>query len=228
MPILLTQNAAFTGTEINILIWATSPGYLSCSIPVKIVLKHTPLWDTTPYKPIVASYLYGTSTPTAFVVVPPKEASPQDQPPILSLRECLHVASSAPLTIYSGIIDGAGVDIIRAQEFVPPRHERSWTIAPTGRTEWARPFRSLHMHPLIHHDAHRASTGTARVRKMPGQQSQRCPASSRATRGGRPGASRRTRASSSSAIPTAARARGTLSPGTRTESSQVWAACVIE
>lgn len=88
MPILLTQKAAFTGPQIDVMLRATS-GSRSYSIPVKIEFKHTALWDATPYKPIVASYMYGTSTPTAFIVAPPKERSQETQPPILSLREYL-------------------------------------------------------------------------------------------------------------------------------------------
>ncbi|KAI0807549.1 hypothetical protein C8Q74DRAFT_1363040 [Fomes fomentarius] len=91
-------------------------------ILVTVPIEHHESWtsDEVPPAGIKASYFFGTSIPTAFLVKPPKEVHDgTPTPPILALH-------------------GAGVDIFTMDFWIKalPRQRHSWIIAPTGRTEW--------------------------------------------------------------------------------------------
>lgn len=72
VPLLISQEGPYSGDEISVSIWATSfsgqQTFLSFSVPVKQLT----LWDADHYSPVTATYFYGTSTPTAFIAIPPK------------------------------------------------------------------------------------------------------------------------------------------------------------
>ncbi|KAJ3553575.1 hypothetical protein NM688_g3536 [Phlebia brevispora] len=122
ITIVLRQTSVFFKSEINLKLSVTSSSSVTTTIPVKIHLTQSALWNETDATPIIATCLYEIASPTAFVAIPPVHSSTDptvNQPPILNLH-------------------GAGVDLLghALWDCAPPRHDRSWVIAPTGRTAW--------------------------------------------------------------------------------------------
>lgn len=119
LPLQLLQSGPFKGSEIGITI-RFKTGKKTTTLTLEIPVKQYPLWTSDKFQPIKASYLYMNSTPTAFLVVPPKGPESGDpHPPILALH-------------------GAGVDIFKFPSWseAVPRQNSSWIILPTGRTSW--------------------------------------------------------------------------------------------
>ncbi|OBZ75861.1 hypothetical protein A0H81_04588 [Grifola frondosa] len=122
IPIRITQNAPFHGTELQFEIQLVSDSESSLvTIPVSIHVVHHSQWSpsSSPAAGIKASYFFSSSMPTAFLVTPPEELADGPRPPILALH-------------------GAGVDIFADDFWIRalPRQKRSWVIVPTGRTAW--------------------------------------------------------------------------------------------
>ncbi|KAL6309159.1 hypothetical protein BKA93DRAFT_821973 [Sparassis latifolia] len=121
VPIRLSQRAPFYGSDLCLELILTT-GTLSTPIQITIPIIQHPLWTASVFLPtgIQASYFFGISMATAFLVIPPKQENPiKLQLPLLALH-------------------GAGVDIFSGSFWIEalPRQEHSWVIAPTGRTAW--------------------------------------------------------------------------------------------
>lgn len=56
-------------------------------LPVTLRINQLPVWNGSSFSPIISTYFFGSSIPTAFVAVPPKEYAPVPQIPLLFLRE---------------------------------------------------------------------------------------------------------------------------------------------
>lgn len=120
-PIRLTQNASFDEPELQFSLHLISEDR-STTVDITLPLKHHKQWTSSdsPEDGIKASYFFATSMPTSFMVIPPQgENLGAPRPPVLALH-------------------GAGVDILSMPFWVQalPQQERSWVIAPTGRTAW--------------------------------------------------------------------------------------------
>ncbi|GJE86814.1 hypothetical protein PsYK624_028970 [Phanerochaete sordida] len=119
LPLALTQHAAFTRDTLPVALWITRGNGQASTLIVELPVRQIPAWDTDGFEGIVATYLSGGATPTAFVAVPPKEASEEPVAPLLFLH-------------------GAGVPVLDLNFWLcaPPRQRHSWLVVPTGRTEW--------------------------------------------------------------------------------------------
>lgn len=88
VPLVITQTEPFSESSIALEVTASNSQQqvvLSVSLPIK----HIPLWDASSFTPIISTYFFSTSTPTAFVAIPPKEqAVGEALPPLLFLRTC--------------------------------------------------------------------------------------------------------------------------------------------
>ncbi|KAI0340686.1 hypothetical protein BDW22DRAFT_1360117 [Trametopsis cervina] len=118
VPVVISQEEMYTEESLELVVVLQSPsGTQEVSISLK--LKHIFEWDETDYQPIVSTYFFATSTPTAFVSIPPKAHAGGIKPPILFLH-------------------GAGVNVVATPTWgcEVPRQSHSWIILPTGRTEW--------------------------------------------------------------------------------------------
>ncbi|PIL23730.1 hypothetical protein GSI_13480 [Ganoderma sinense ZZ0214-1] len=121
IPVVLIQTSPVYLDELEIILRLES-GDAESEVFVTIPLLHHPQWsaDSVPAGGIKATFFYGTSMPSAFLVLPPEEPRNVPLPPILALH-------------------GAGVDIFHSDRFwikALPRQQHSWLIAPAGRTEW--------------------------------------------------------------------------------------------
>ncbi|KAI0057117.1 hypothetical protein BV25DRAFT_1974045 [Artomyces pyxidatus] len=121
LPIELTQSQPFFGESLLIELTLRS-GETTRILPVTINLVHRKAWSKSEVSAIRASYFYGSSIPSHFLVLPPKEPNAKrllPRPPILALH-------------------GAGVDIISMPFWATalPRQSHSWVIMPIGRTPW--------------------------------------------------------------------------------------------
>ncbi|KAI0710381.1 hypothetical protein C8T65DRAFT_708227 [Cerioporus squamosus] len=127
VPFKLTQSKAISSDRLDFTVQLQSDDSKSTEeIHVSIPIKQRARWTSTDAKTstaLKASYLFGTSMPTAFLVVPPVEPNNGSfVPPILALH-------------------GAGLDIFdpQMQAFwvkAVPRQRHSWIILPSGRTSW--------------------------------------------------------------------------------------------
>ncbi|PCH38714.1 hypothetical protein WOLCODRAFT_97559 [Wolfiporia cocos MD-104 SS10] len=121
VPIRISQRAAYYASSIELDLHLTSSTTLT-TLHVILPVTQLPQWtpSNSPSEGIMASYFFATSMPTAFRVIPPELPNDGDpHPAVLALH-------------------GAGVDIITMPFWIQalPRQERSWVIAPTGRTAW--------------------------------------------------------------------------------------------
>ncbi|KAI0713279.1 hypothetical protein C8Q76DRAFT_621267 [Earliella scabrosa] len=121
VPIKVAQTKPISVPQLEFTLMLRSGDRLA-EIRVALPVQSYAQWTAGEVPPagIKASYFFGTSMPTAFLVTPPKEphgGSPP--PPVLALH-------------------GAGVDIFALDFWIRalPRQRHSWVIAPTGRTEW--------------------------------------------------------------------------------------------
>lgn len=87
IPIRLSQEGPFLGSEINLVLVGVSSTGTSMDITITLPVNHHQLWDSTEFHPIVSSYFFATSMPAAFLSIPPKQPN-QDKPqtPLLALR----------------------------------------------------------------------------------------------------------------------------------------------
>lgn len=94
-----------------------------------------------PGKGIIATYFYAESMPTAFAVnspTGPSEAG-EERAAVVALRMLLSFCTAGEaLILFFFFSDGAGVDAINMKMWhdALPQRRHSWTILPTGRTEW--------------------------------------------------------------------------------------------
>ncbi|KZT74257.1 hypothetical protein DAEQUDRAFT_702566 [Daedalea quercina L-15889] len=122
VPLKLVQLLPFGGLEIPISLHLTSQENKKEILQTSVTVRQHPHWSPSeiPAAGIQATYFYGTSTPTAFMVTPPEDPNEgRPKPPVLALH-------------------GAGVDILTMPFWIQavPRQRHSWIVAPTGRTAW--------------------------------------------------------------------------------------------
>jgi hypothetical protein len=87
IPVAIDQNDIFTEPSIELDIKMSSLDGANVKLPVSLKLNHVVQWDDMQYKPLISSYLYADSTPTAFVSIPPKRNQRNiHSPPLLILR----------------------------------------------------------------------------------------------------------------------------------------------
>lgn len=87
VPLLISQNMPFYGLELKVEITMISAEGATRIVPISLPVNQLNRWTASAYKPIIATYFYSSSMPTAFVVVPPiLHNSGTSQPPILALR----------------------------------------------------------------------------------------------------------------------------------------------
>lgn len=86
IPVSLKQTHAFLDTNVSLeisVVSADKSAVLSVTLPVK----HLSHWDEDDFKPIIITYFYGISTPTALIAIPPKHPNAGvSLPPLLVLR----------------------------------------------------------------------------------------------------------------------------------------------
>ncbi|KAI0637266.1 hypothetical protein C8Q77DRAFT_1051392 [Trametes polyzona] len=122
VPLRLTQTRPLDVVQLDFQLEVSSDSGLIDAIEVSIPVKNREHWckGGDQASGITASYFFASSNPTAFLVKPPEK--PNDgpaYPPVLATH-------------------GAGVDIFESDFWIKalPRQQRSWVIAPTGRTAW--------------------------------------------------------------------------------------------
>ncbi|KAH9925275.1 uncharacterized protein B0H18DRAFT_1170833 [Fomitopsis serialis] len=112
VPLKIVQLLPFGGHEIPVALHLTSRNNATTTLHTSIPVRQHPHWSPSevPAAGIQATYLYGSSSPTAFLVMPPEEPNE----------------------------DGAGVDILSMPFWIQaiPRQKHSWVVTPTGRTAW--------------------------------------------------------------------------------------------
>lgn len=120
-------------------------------------------------------------------------------------------------------IDGAGVDILSMPFWVQalPRQERSWVIAPIGRTAWVYLVSPLPPNVMYELIFDRVWIGTALAHATHGVLSTHYTPFSKAGRSGSRMRSQKRHECWCSAIPTAAKARGISHHDTQTGLSEV-------
>lgn len=76
-----------------VIVLTLESGDAESEVYVTIPVQHYTQWsaDNMPDGGIKATFFYGGSMPTAFLVVPPKEPHDVPLPPILALRESLNI-----------------------------------------------------------------------------------------------------------------------------------------
>ncbi|RPD65838.1 hypothetical protein L226DRAFT_566346 [Lentinus tigrinus ALCF2SS1-7] len=125
VPLKLTQTKAVLSDRLDFTVQLQSNDSTTTEeIRVSIPIRQHARWTSAEATPtaLKASYFFGTSMPTSFLVSPPAESSAGSfVPPILALH-------------------GAGVDIFAPEsEFwvnAIPQQRHSWVIFPSGRTAW--------------------------------------------------------------------------------------------
>lgn len=127
IPLKLRQLARTEATVLDICLTVTGDqdSTYSKNLTVSLPIHHTTGWTTgsESRNAVKASFLFANSSPTIFVVIPPRlRGQGQKAPPILSLH-------------------GAGVDITYEPHFdfwvaAQPQNDYSWIILPAGRTSW--------------------------------------------------------------------------------------------
>jgi hypothetical protein len=89
IPIRLDQTKPFRCANIKFKITLTS-GSSTAVVDIDFPITHHALWTLSQCTVIQASYFFGQSNPTAFLVLPPREDnSGAPSPPILALRSLL-------------------------------------------------------------------------------------------------------------------------------------------
>lgn len=97
VPLRLDQSLPFGGADIPILLHLVSRENNQKTLYAHISVRQLPQWSPSevPADGIKATYFYGTSTPTMFVVKPPDEPNEGlPKAPILALRMFWHIHSS--------------------------------------------------------------------------------------------------------------------------------------
>lgn len=86
IPILLTQATEFSASALPLelsILSADRTTQLHIDLPVT----HIPKWGASTFTPMVSTYFFAETTPTAFVAVPPKESNHgKALPPLMFLR----------------------------------------------------------------------------------------------------------------------------------------------
>ncbi|KAF9036995.1 hypothetical protein BDZ89DRAFT_1061691 [Hymenopellis radicata] len=119
IPIRVTQSRQFRHKSLDMELQLTS-GSDSQEVFVSLPVSHHEMWDKDVFSPILATYFFAKSMPSAFIAIPPERQSHDaPKPPILALH-------------------GAGVDIVTATFWADslPRNPHSWFVLPSGRTSW--------------------------------------------------------------------------------------------
>lgn len=119
VPLEISQHGVFHGSSLDIVITATHGSGQEVQIPISLPITQRSSAEASNHVAFKATYLYGSTMPTAFLAIPPVTRPQKSSPPIL-------------------VLHGAGVDII-TQSFWPealPPNNLSWTVSPSGRTSW--------------------------------------------------------------------------------------------
>ncbi|KAI0085425.1 hypothetical protein BDY19DRAFT_896611 [Irpex rosettiformis] len=122
VPLTVDQQDRFTEESIELEVHLTSSSGSKTAIQITLKPRQVSQWDTgsNEYQTFIATYFYATSTPTAFVTVPPKQTGPD--------------GTKSPLLF----LHGAGVNVLTTPSWgcEVPRQLQSWIVLPTGRTSW--------------------------------------------------------------------------------------------
>jgi hypothetical protein len=93
VPLRIKQTGPFNGSELIInMHWIVDKKFgdrvpRSAGGPFRLPIKQLPLWTEDSFEPIIGTYFFAGSMPTAFSAVPPKNATfDAPGPPILALR----------------------------------------------------------------------------------------------------------------------------------------------
>lgn len=92
IPLAISQRLPLYDTSLPLEIHLSSePPTLKLTLLVELDLQHARAWDRNTYDPIISTYFYASSTPTAFVAIPPMHiGSEAVMSPLLALRMCIH------------------------------------------------------------------------------------------------------------------------------------------
>ena len=86
IPIILNQVSQFTESTLRLEVKAASGGREQ-TLWVDLPVKQLPVWNASDFAPIISTYFFAESSPTAFVAIPPREENPgYSSAPLLFLR----------------------------------------------------------------------------------------------------------------------------------------------
>ncbi|KXN90500.1 hypothetical protein AN958_04172 [Leucoagaricus sp. SymC.cos] len=119
VPLIVFQHRPFYSSSLEMVATAITESGDELQIHLTLPITQRNTASVYEHVALMATYLFGTSMPTAFTAIPPVNKPQNSNPPVLALH-------------------GAGVDTIKQTFWAKalPTSNLSWTVIPSGRTSW--------------------------------------------------------------------------------------------